>query len=367
MRLAAFGVAAALALAVAPAQGSTRAIRFENRVDGYTIALPSGWHAAVIPDDGSATIASYRPRSVYHIAVTPPRGQTWIRLYDEGPLWSRRHFMRRRPPRLPAALPPVKPFEGFGSARRLEFRLDGHAFLAFVKGKPRGDVLSMLASIRLTARGRALALVQSVRVIGRSVEGRPIRMWRIGNPHSSTRVLVVGCIHGNECAGMAITQQLANLGLPITFDLWVVQDLNPDGLAAGTRQNAHGVDLNRNFGAMWKRIGRHGTFAYSGPRPWSERETRIARSLVLRIHPQVTIWFHQPQAIVRAWGRSIPTARRYARLAHVPFRAIPWPNGTAANWQNHLGEVSFVVELPAGRLSLAGARRYESAILGLPR
>ena len=93
------------------------------------------------------------------------------------------------------------------------------------------------------------------------------------------------------------------------FDLWVVQDLNPDGLAAGTRQNAHGVDLNRNFGAMWKRIGRHGTFAYSGPRPWSERETRIARSLVLRIHPQVTIWFHQPQAIVRAWGRSIPTAR----------------------------------------------------------
>ena len=118
MRLAAFGVAAALALAFAPAQGSTRAIRLENRILGYTVLLPRGWHAAVIPDDGSATIASYRPRSVYHIAVKPPRGETWIRLYDEGPLWSRRHFMRRRPPRLPAALPPVKPFEGFGSARR---------------------------------------------------------------------------------------------------------------------------------------------------------------------------------------------------------------------------------------------------------
>ena len=42
-----------------------------------------------------------------------------------------------------------------------------------------------------------------------------------------------------------------------------------------------------------------------GPRPFSERESRIARRLITGLQPDVTIWFHQPQALVRAWGPSI--------------------------------------------------------------
>jgi hypothetical protein len=80
----------------------------------------------------------------------------------------------------------------------------------------------------------------------------------------------------------------------------------------------------------------------------------------------VTIWFHQPQAVVRAWGRSVRTARRYARLAGVPFRALPWPPGTATRWQNtRLGQTSFVVELPALTLSAGDVRRYADAVLAL--
>jgi len=72
---------------------------------------------------------------------------------------------------------------------------------------------------------------------------------------------------------------------------------------------------------------------------------------------------------VRAWGASIPVARRYAHLARVPFRAIRWPAGTAPNWQNHRfpGTASFVVELPAGRLAPADVKRYVRAILRLPQ
>jgi hypothetical protein len=224
--------------------------------------------------------------------------------------------------------------------------------------------------VRLSLQGpRRLEnpVVHSAQTLGRSTRGRAVRAFRIGNPKGRPRVLVVGCIHGTECAGTAVTVRLISLARPIAADLWVVQNVNPDGLALGVRQNARGVDLNRNFASEWRPIGRRWDPQYSGPRPFSELETRIARDLILRIRPQVTIWFHQPQALVRAWGRSIPAARRYARLARMPFRAIRWPAGTGPNWQNHRfpGTSSFVVELPAGRMTPAAADRHARAILAL--
>lgn len=193
---------------------------------------------------------------------------------------------------------------------------------------------------------RSAAAARSVHTLGRSVRGRPIRAFRTGDQRSRRRFLVVGSIHGNEPAGLAVTRSL--LRLPrIPIDLWVVPSFNPDGLAAGTRGNARGVDLNRDFDAF------------------SQRETRIARRLIERLRPDVSIWFHQPQAVVRAWGASRATARRYARLAGEPYRALAWPPGSASRWQNGLGQVSFVVELAPGRLSGAAAARHTRAILRL--
>ena len=203
--------------------------------------------------------------------------------------------------------------------------------------------------------------------LGRSTQGREIEAVRVGDPEASQRMLVVGCIHGNECAGTAVTRILARSAPD--FDLWLVPNLNPDGLAMRRRQNARGVDLNRNFPSEWKRGGRPWDLEYPGRRPLSEPETRAATRLIERIRPDVTIWFHQPQAVIRAWGPSVPAARRYARLSGMRFRAIRWPAGTAANWQNHRfpGTSSFVVELPAGRLAAAAADRHARAVLALPR
>ena len=58
-------------------------------------------------------------------------------------------------------------------------------------------------------------------------------------------------------------------------------------------------------------------------------------------------------------------ARRYAKLAGVPYRTMKWPRGSASRWQNGIGEISFVVELPAGELEDAAARRYANAVLRL--
>ncbi len=207
-------------------------------------------------------------------------------------------------------------------------------------------------------------------VAGDSVAGRPIGLRQLGDPTLDGEVLVFGCIHGDECAGSEI-EPVGN-GCPDPgADLYVVPNLDPDGAARGNRLNGRGVDLNRNFPSHWRPIGSRGDPQYAGPHPFSEPETRLAARIVRRLQPRVTIWFHQHAgpALVRAWGQSAPAARRFARLARLPFYLLPWPAGTAPNWQNHRfpGTSSFVVELSSGRLASGLESRLGSAIVQLGR
>jgi protein MpaA len=210
---------------------------------------------------------------------------------------------------------------------------------------------------------------RSSEVIGYSSQGRAIRVHRLGDPSSPHKVLVVGCIHGDEDAGVLITKKLISKTPPADFELWVVNVLNRDGRRLGVRQNGRGVDLNRNFGSEWIPIGTRWDPEYSGPYAWSEPETRTVRRLVRRIDPELTIWYHQPQKLVRSWGQSVPTARKYARLTWMRFERIRWPHGTAPNWQNHNfpGTSSFVVELAPGSLTAHRAARHAWAVVRLER
>jgi len=211
--------------------------------------------------------------------------------------------------------------------------------------------------------GAMLSTVAVSAVVGHSSAGRPIELVHVPGP--GPRVLVVGCIHGDECAGMAVVRALRR-SHP-REDLWLVPTLNPDGLERGTRQNARGIDLNRNFPSGWRPFGPPWSVYAAGARPWSEPETRVARAVVERVHPRFTIWFHQHLDLVWAYGRSSAAGRRYARLSGLRSYHHPWLAGTATNWQNHLagGGASITVELPAGRLGQPALRRQERAVLGL--
>jgi protein MpaA len=228
---------------------------------------------------------------------------------------------------------------------------------------------AILAVLPMIAVGPYGPTVHVTEQIGHSADGRAIMATESGAPQSPSRVLVVGCIHGNECAGIAVVRRLRRLPTPDTIDLWLVPTLNPDGRAADRRQNGHGVDLNRNFAAGWSRNGSPGSTYYSGPRPFSEPETRAARRLIERVRPTLSIWYHQHLRLVWAWGASTAAARRYARAVGLPLFLSPNPGGTASRWQNRhfSGTVSFAVELPAGAMSRAAATRHESAILALAR
>jgi murein peptide amidase A len=199
-------------------------------------------------------------------------------------------------------------------------------------------------------------------VIGHSVQGRPIVATRVGDPAAPVHVLVVGDVHGNEPAGEAIVARLKRERLSgVAF--WLVRTANPDGRAHDTRQNARGVDLNRNFPYRWA-PGALGTY-YPGPRAASEPETRALMTLVRRIRPQLAVYYHQHLGItVRERGGDVAVEREYARRTGLPLRSLPDYHGTAVSWEDRAvpGSTAFVVELRAGPADAALHARVVSAL-----
>jgi murein peptide amidase A len=215
----------------------------------------------------------------------------------------------------------------------------------------------------------ALAAVASARtvVFGRSVDRRPLVADVLGADFAPHKILLVGCIHGNECAGRAILRAIARRPVPAGVQLWLVPSMNPDGEAADTRQNAHGVDLNRNFPYQWSPGG--GPVYYAGPRPSSEPETRAAERLIERVKPAVTIWYHQHEDLVDMAGGDRGVARRYAQLSGLRATCLPFLPGTASAWSNYNlpGTTAFVVELPAGGVSGGALTRHLQALSAIER
>ena len=211
--------------------------------------------------------------------------------------------------------------------------------------------------------GPAAAAVRT-RDLGDSVQGREIVAVEVAGAHPRSAVLVVGCIHGNEPAGIAIARALMRVRPPSGVALWIVPDLNPDGVAVDTRQNAHGVDLNRNFPTGWQAQG--GIFA-SGPRPLSEPESRLAYRLILRVRPTVSIWFHQHANLVDDSSGNHALERRFAAIVGLPLRPLTRYGGSAVTWESARfpGTSPFVVELPAGSLSSARLQRFVRAVLAV--
>ena len=157
-------------------------------------------------------------------------------------------------------------------------------------------------------------------VLGRSVEGRGIVAHVVGSPSAPRRILVVGCVHGNERAGEAITRRLRTVTPPAGSALWLVDEFNPDGCLRGTRQNAHGVDLNRNSPWHWRPLEQPGGTFYSGIAPLSEPESRAIHALVARLRPEISIWYHQHASLVddSSGGSSAIEGRYGARRRLAP-------------------------------------------------
>lgn len=136
-----------------------------------------------------------------------------------------------------------------------------------------------------------LPTVIQTKVIGYTIQHRAITAYRLGDPTSRVKAVLLGQMHGDEPAGIDVSQAVIH-GRPIrVIDLWVVPSLNPDGNAVHTRGNAHRVDLNRNWPDHWARLtGQY----YSGPAPLSEPESRAMYSFLVSVRPTLMVSVHQP-------------------------------------------------------------------------
>jgi hypothetical protein len=192
----------------------------------------------------------------------------------------------------------------------------------------------------------------AVERIGRSVQGRPITVERLGEGPED--ILVVGGIHGGyEHNSIVLARRLLTYyrsgegSLPERFTLHVIDNMNPDGLhrvtggmpieefdfrAADTvpgRFNANWVDLNRNWDGDWQPTSYWGRRKVdAGSAPFSEPETRAVRDYFRRIDPVVSVFFQSAAAGLWYSGAEggWPPARRLARAyARASGYRLPGP------------------------------------------
>jgi murein peptide amidase A len=216
------------------------------------------------------------------------------------------------------------------------------------------------------AAGLAADALQVVE-LGHSVEGRPIRAIERGTA-GGTPVLIIGVIHGDEQAGVAVIDRLATLPVPAGIDLWLVESMNPDGQAVPQRGNANGVDLNRNFPGGWGSIGEPGDGQYAGTGPASEPETQAIVNLVNVIRPRLAIFYHQDlNRLSPSEGFEGLLKERYSVLTGLPIERITGGTytGVAATWiRRTTGDPSFIVEL-GPTLSDQQADTHAAAVLDI--
>ncbi|RNL62632.1 DUF2817 domain-containing protein [Nocardioides marmoriginsengisoli] len=186
-----------------------------------------------------------------------------------------------------------------------------------------------------TTERAAAPTVNEIRIFGRSVKGRALRAYRVGDPASKTKVVMISGMHGNEPGPARILERLIRGGPIAGADIWLVPYLNRDGLARHTRKNARGVDLNRNFPVSWVRRPGHYN---SGPRPASEPETRSLIRFLGNVRPTYVISMHQPlNGVDTSYGKARPLALRLVEGLRLPakvFHCNSGCHGTMTQWFN---------------------------------
>lgn len=199
----------------------------------------------------------------------------------------------------------------------------------------------------------------STKLVGQSVEGRPIECMVYGE--GTFTILLMASIHGDEEAGTPLLEELAarleeRPEWALDRRVIVIANSNPDGVVRGSRYNAHGVDLNRNFPSTnWRPSQRHGM------RSLSEPETRAIQNVIEQYAPDRILTFHQHANVIDYDGPAAHLARALEASSPMDIRrlgSLPGSLGSYAGQNLDLPVIT--VELPGGVESMEASDIWEA-------
>ena len=203
------------------------------------------------------------------------------------------------------------------------------------------------------------------RLIGRSVQGRPILIQIAGQ--GTDTALIMGSIHGDEPAGAMLVDRLAkqlqdNPQLVEGRRVVLLPTANPDGAAARTRDNAHGIDLNRNFETA-NRVD-NGT---NGLRPLTEPESQALQSLIKEYAPSRIVSIHQPLNCIDYDGPGQAIAARMAQDCDLAVKKLGARPGSLGSYTGEtLGIPTITLELPPEAAKMSDSvlwQKYGKALI----
>ena len=208
---------------------------------------------------------------------------------------------------------------------------------------------------------------------GQSLLGSPIT-WIPARERC--RVLLIAAIHGEEPeTTVALSRAYRSVaGDELSPFVGSVLCANPDGVLAGTRCNANGVDLNRNFPTgNWQAepttcrwfvedAKEKALSIQTGEKPASEPETRALIELIGNISPELIITLHGPLACIDD-PLSSPAGQWIAEKTGLPLITdIGYPTpGSMGTWAKEKGIPLITWEFP--KHSIEDLSRTQTPVL----